>query len=82
MTPLEKTTFGSFANHTQNIEAVVQYQFDFGLRPSLGYVYAKGKDLGAKEDTNADIMNYVELGTGTTSTKLQRLHRIQIQSDR
>lgn len=63
MTPLEKTTFGSFANHTQNIEAVVQYQFDFGLRPSLGYVYAKGKDLGAKEDTNADIMNYVELGT-------------------
>ncbi|STW78627.1 outer membrane protein F [Klebsiella michiganensis] len=38
----------SFANHTQNIEAVVQYQFDFGLRPSLGYVYAKGKDLGAK----------------------------------
>ena len=62
MTPLEKTTFGSFANHTQNIEAVVQYQFDFGLRPSLGYVYAKGKDLGAKEDTNADIMNYVELG--------------------
>lgn len=32
-----------FANKTQNFEAVVQYQFDFGLRPSLGYVYSKGK---------------------------------------
>ncbi|MDW4799686.1 porin, partial [Escherichia coli] len=31
-------------NETQNFEAVVQYQFDFGLRPSLGYVYSKGKD--------------------------------------
>ncbi|VUS92791.1 porin [Klebsiella spallanzanii] len=53
---------GSVADKTQNIEAVVQYQFDFGLRPSLGYVYAKGKDLqNGKRD--ADIMNYVELGT-------------------
>ncbi|WP_286809283.1 porin [Leclercia sp. UBA2479] len=55
-----------FANKTQNVEAVVQYQFDFGLRPSLGYVYSKGKDLGAKEGekgTNADRLNYVELGT-------------------
>ncbi len=32
-------------NETQNFEAVVQYQFDFGLRPSLGYVYSKGKDI-------------------------------------
>lgn len=54
-----------FANKTQNIEAVVQYQFDFGLRPSLGYVYSKGKDLGAKqgqEGVNADLQNYIELG--------------------
>ncbi|MDM4208054.1 porin [Klebsiella spallanzanii] len=58
MTHMEK---GGFANKTQNIEAVVQYQFDFGLRPSLGYVYAKGKDLNGNRD--ADIMNYVELGT-------------------
>ncbi|MEN0615550.1 porin [Klebsiella indica] len=58
LSPMEN---GSFANKTQNIEAVVQYQFDFGLRPSLGYVYAKGKDLNNRRD--ADIMNYVELGT-------------------
>ncbi len=41
MTPQEDD---SFANKTQNIEAVVQYQFDFGLRPSVGYVQTKGKD--------------------------------------
>ena len=37
---------GGFANKTQNFEAVAQYQFDFGLRPSLGYVLSKGKDIG------------------------------------
>lgn len=55
-----------FANKTQNVEAVVQYQFDFGLRPSLGYVYSQGKDLGARnghDGVNADRVNYVELGT-------------------
>ncbi|WP_434640053.1 porin [Klebsiella sp. I138] len=64
MTPIENDVFiNKTANKTQNIEAVVQYQFDFGLRPSLGYVYAKGKDLGAGNGRNAEIMNYVELGT-------------------
>ncbi|MCU6670115.1 porin [Enterobacteriaceae bacterium H4N4] len=54
-----------FANKTQNVEAVVQYQFDFGLRPSLGYVYSKGKDLGAKNGVggvDADRVNYIEAG--------------------
>ncbi|MFP1455090.1 porin [Escherichia coli] len=41
MTPIT----GGFANKTQNFEAVAQYQFDFGLRPSLGYVLSKGKDI-------------------------------------
>jgi outer membrane pore protein E len=47
MTPIS----GGFANKAQNFEAVAQYQFDFGLRPSLGYVLSKGKDIegvGAK----------------------------------
>ncbi len=66
MTPMAN---GVFANKTQNIEAVVQYQFDFGLRPSLGYVYAQGKDLGTNGGKDAEIMNYIELG-GTTSTKI------------
>ncbi|EJF9144474.1 porin [Escherichia coli] len=55
-----------FANKTQNFEAVVQYQFDFGLRPSLGYVYSKGKDLYARnghKGVDADRVNYIEVGT-------------------
>ncbi len=27
------------SNKTQNFEAVAQYQFDFGLRPSIGYLH-------------------------------------------
>jgi len=62
----------NFANKTQNIEAVVQYQFDFGLRPSIGYVQSKGKDLLARTNiTNgesfnggdADLVKYIEVGT-------------------
>jgi outer membrane pore protein F len=43
MTPENEGNY--FAGKTQNFEAVVQYQFDFGLRPSIGYVQTKGKDL-------------------------------------
>ncbi|WP_333500873.1 porin [Kluyvera genomosp. 2] len=63
MTPQNDDTF---ANKTQNIEAVVQYQFDFGLRPSLGYVQSKGKDLASRGDFkggDADLVKYIEVGT-------------------
>ena len=56
----------NFANKTQNFEAVVQYQFDFGLRPSLGYVQSKGKDLIGRGDFkggDADLVKYIEVGT-------------------
>ena len=60
----------NFANKTQNIEAVVQYQFDFGLRPSIGYVQSKGKDLIGRTahgatfgGGDADLVKYVEVGT-------------------
>ncbi|MGU3445000.1 porin [Enterobacteriaceae bacterium C34L] len=60
----------NFANKTQNIEAVVQYQFDFGLRPSIGYVQSKGKDLLARTTANgsfnggdADLVKYIEVGS-------------------
>lgn len=36
----------AIANKTQNFEVVAQYQFDFGLRPSIAYLQSKGKDLG------------------------------------
>lgn len=60
MLPMEN---GLIANKTLNVEAVIQYQLGFGLRPSLGYVYAKGQDLGHDGRGNAEIMNYLELGT-------------------
>lgn len=56
----------NFANKTQNFEAVAQYQFDFGLRPSIAYVQSKGKDLKSRGTFNggdADLVKYVEVGT-------------------
>ena len=39
------TKFGSgyIANTAQNFEVVAQYQFDFGLRPSIAYLKSKAK---------------------------------------
>lgn len=53
------TTFGGtvkgteiigIANKAQNFEAVAQYQFDFGLRPSVAYLKSKGKDINGYGD--------------------------------
>lgn len=63
---LTRENDGQFANKTQNIEAVVQYQFESGLRPSLGYVYSKGKNLQARGTfTGGDAVrvNYIEAGS-------------------
>lgn len=51
---------GGFANKAQNVEAVAQYQFDFGLRPSIGYVQSKGKEIEGIGDE--DIVKYVDVG--------------------
>ena len=66
------TVFGNnhIANKAQNFEAVAQYQFDFGLRPSIAYLQSKGKDLGGWAHdgngdplyTNKDLVKYVEVG--------------------
>ena len=58
---------GTFANKTQNFEAIAQYQFDFGLRPSLAYVQSRGKDLAATSDGafgggSEDLQKFVEIG--------------------
>ncbi|OON40839.1 porin OmpC [Izhakiella australiensis] len=49
-----------YAKKSQTIEFVAQYQFDFGLRPSIGYVQTKGKDINGVGD--ADIVKYYEVG--------------------
>lgn len=63
MTPIKGLVAADqgFASKAQNFEAVAQYQFDFGLRPSLGYVQMKGKDLG-NGIGNQDLMKYVDVG--------------------
>lgn len=48
-----------FANKTQTFEAVAQYQFENGLRPSLGYVQTKAKDIENIGD--ADLVKYVDV---------------------
>ena len=67
------TGFGSnydnlIANKTQNFEVTAQYQFDFGLRPSIAYLQSKGKDLNSDIHLNPDwndkdLVKYVEIGT-------------------
>ncbi|HCB1817913.1 TPA: porin OmpC [Citrobacter freundii] len=60
---------GGIANQTQNFEIVAQYQFDFGLRPSIAYLQSKGKDLGGQEVSHGnwryvdkDLVKYVDVG--------------------
>jgi outer membrane pore protein F len=52
--------FYTIANKTQNVEMIAQYQFDFGLRPSISYVQSKGKDLPGVGDR--DLAQYVTVG--------------------
>ncbi|KGT86653.1 membrane protein [Erwinia typographi] len=54
------TSVAGAANKAQNIELVAQYQFDFGLRPSLGYVQTKGKDIEGLGDV--DLVKYIDVG--------------------
>ncbi|POD94815.1 porin [Pectobacterium odoriferum] len=50
----------AFADKTKIFEAVAQYNFDFGLTPSLGYVTSKAKDDA--NGNNAYLVKYVSLG--------------------
>lgn len=54
------TSVSGFANKAQGFEVVAQYQFDFGLRPSIGYVQSKGKDIENLGDV--DLVKYVDIG--------------------
>ena len=53
-----------FANKAQNFEVVAQYQFDFGLRPSVAYLQSKGKDVsnGNTNFGDQDLLKYVDVG--------------------
>ncbi|MFJ5507319.1 porin [Pectobacterium jejuense] len=51
-----------FADKTKVFEAVAQYNFDFGLTPSLAYVSSKAKDDTSAVRTNDYITKYVSVG--------------------
>ncbi|MGP3593202.1 porin OmpC [Vagococcus sp. WN89Y] len=55
-----------FANKAQNFEVVAQYQFDFGLRPSIAYLQSKGKDItnntGTSNYGDQDLLKYIDIG--------------------
>ncbi|HFZ8995263.1 TPA: porin OmpF [Citrobacter freundii] len=54
------TGASGFANKTQDILLVAQYQFDFGLRPSIAYTKSKAKDVEGIGDE--DLVNYIDVG--------------------
>lgn len=60
------TTFGDkgVADKAQNFEAVLQYQFDFGLRPSLAFLQSRAQDVivGGKNYGDQDLVKYVDVG--------------------
>ncbi|WP_395840449.1 porin, partial [Edwardsiella tarda] len=62
---LNMTPYGNdgIANKTQNFEAVAQYQFDFGLRPSIAYLQSKGKQVGVNANQDKDLVKYLDLGS-------------------
>ncbi|WON78892.1 porin OmpC [Serratia sp. UGAL515B_01] len=63
MTPYgDKNSPFNVANKTQNIEVVAQYQFDFGLRPSIAYLQSKGKDLNTVYGNDKDLVKYIDVG--------------------
>lgn len=67
MTPISgtntvtNTAVSGMANKAQNVELVAQYQFDSGLRPSLGYVQTKGKDV-ENGIGSVDLVKYFDVG--------------------
>mgnify|MGYP000494025197 CR=1 FL=1 len=62
------TNFGDgyIANKAQNFEVVAQYQFDFGLRPSIAYLQSKGKNIdngvAGGNYGDQDLLKYVDVG--------------------
>ncbi|WP_158379773.1 porin [Candidatus Williamhamiltonella defendens] len=65
MTPYGNDSDLKIAKKAQNIELAAQYQFDFGLRPSLAYVQSNGKDLIVSDEKtkNKDLLKYISIAS-------------------
>jgi outer membrane pore protein C len=55
----DATAYG-YANKADNWELVAQYQFDFGLRPSLAFVSSRGTDIEGYGSQN--LKKYIDVG--------------------
>ena len=55
---IDPSLAGSVADKTKNLEIVAQYQFDFGLRPSVAYLQSKAQKAGYE----VTQVKYVDLG--------------------
>ncbi|WP_409307500.1 porin [Pectobacterium sp. B1J-3] len=55
-------TYAGFVDKTKFFEAVAQYNFDFGLTPSLAYVQSKGKLSSNGVSENDYLTKYVSVG--------------------
>jgi len=55
------SSVSGYVNKLQNFEVVAQYQFDWGLRPSLAYVQTKAKDM-ENGIGDADLYKFVDIG--------------------
>ena len=71
MTPLTlktgtKVDYIAFADKTENLELMAAYTFDFGLRPSIGYVQSRANIHGVG---SAYVQKYVQVGAGYNFNK-------------
>jgi predicted porin len=57
---------GAFINKTDNWELVAQYQFDFGLRPSIAYLQSRARDTGIGK---FDAVKYADIGASYSFNK-------------
>ncbi|WP_319640965.1 porin OmpF [Siccibacter colletis] len=53
-------SINGYANKTKDYFIVAQYQFDFGLRPSISYNKSEGKDIDGIG--SVDLVEYFEVG--------------------
>ncbi|UDG79329.1 Outer membrane protein C [Candidatus Ecksteinia adelgidicola] len=54
---------GGLAGKTQNVELTAQYQFDWGLRPSVSYLRSKGIGIKLANTSNhEDLIKYISIG--------------------
>lgn len=60
MTALAGSKVVGVTDKTENLEFLAQYQFDFGLRPSIGYLQSRATKDGFGK---FDQVKYIDLGT-------------------